>query len=196
MDLLFATGNPKKSEELKSLLSLNQYNVLDLNDLNVKTEIEESGITLHENAIIKASFLFEHTGKTSLAEDSGLEVDVLDGEPGVFSARYAGIPKNDNKNTEKLLQNLKNIDNRAAQFRTVIAVVSQNGVFTFEGIIRGKIIDKPKGDHGFGYDPVFVPDGYEQTFAELSSEIKNKISHRANAVKQLISFLTSNKHLL
>ena len=196
MDLLFATGNPKKSEELKALLSLHDYNVLDLNDLHIDTEIEESGKTLHENANIKAKFLCDYTQKTALAEDSGLEVDALFGEPGVYSARYAGIPKNDSLNTQKLLQNLQNIENRAAQFRTVIALVSQKGTFSFEGIIRGKIIDTPRGINGFGYDPVFVPDGYDQTFAELSSDVKNKISHRANAVQKLITFLTTNKHLL
>jgi XTP/dITP diphosphohydrolase len=196
MDLLFATGNPKKSEELKALLSLHDYNVLDLNDLHIDAEIEESGKTLHENANIKATFLCDYTQKTALAEDSGLEVDALFGEPGVYSARYAGIPKNDSHNTQKLLQNLQNIENRAAQFRTVIALVSQKGTFSFEGIIRGKIIDTPRGINGFGYDPVFVPDGYDQTFAELSSDIKNKISHRANAVQKLITFLTTNKHLL
>lgn len=188
-NIIIATKNKKKSTELKSIIEAEGYKVLDLNDLGVSDEIDETGKSLHENALIKARYLFNLTGDLALGEDSGLEVDVLDGEPGVYSARYAGVQKNDQDNIQKLLKNLSRESNRNAQFRTVIALVDRDKEIYFEGIVRGHITSLPKGDGGFGYDPVFIPERFQQTFAELPIETKNAISHRSIAVGKLLDYL-------
>lgn len=196
MNLTFATNNPKKSNELKIILEKYGYNVLNLNDLDINTEIIESGKTFHENALIKAQHLHELTGEMSLGEDSGLEVSALSGRPGIYSARYAGQHGNDKANIEKLMSELKNTEDRSARFITVIAVYDGNKVLYFEGEIKGKIADNAVGTGGFGYDPIFIPEGYSKTFAEFSSSEKNEISHRARAVRRLAEFLISTRHLL
>lgn len=193
-ELIFATKNINKSSELKEILHGTNYKVLDLNDLGFNGEIDESGSTIHDNAKIKAFYLYEKTQKPSLSEDTGLEVDELDGEPGVYSARYAGLQRSDADNVNKLLEKMKQVSDRSAQFRTVIALATSENVFYFEGIVRGKIAESPMGHGGFGYDPVFIPEGYDKTFGELSKEIKNKISHRAKAVEKLIEFLTTEEN--
>ena len=193
-ELIFATKNINKSSELKEILHVTNYKVLDLNDLGFNVEIDESGSTIHDNAKIKAFYLYEMTQKPSLSEDTGLEVDELEGEPGVYSARYAGLQRSDADNVNKLLEKMKQVSDRSAQFRTVIALATSENVFYFEGIVRGKIAESPMGHGGFGYDPVFIPKGYDKTFGELSKEIKNKISHRAKAVEKLIEFLTTEEN--
>ncbi|MBK8856050.1 MAG: RdgB/HAM1 family non-canonical purine NTP pyrophosphatase [Saprospiraceae bacterium] len=193
-ELIFATKNINKSSELKEILHGTNYKVLDLNDLGFNGEIDESGSTIHDNAKIKAFYLYEKTQKPSLSEDTGLEVDELEGEPGVYSARYAGLQRSDADNVNKLLEKMKQVSDRSAQFRTVIALATSENVFYFEGIVRGKIAESPMGHGGFGYDPVFIPEGYDKTFGELSKEIKNKISHRAKAVEKLIEFLTTEEN--
>jgi XTP/dITP diphosphohydrolase len=189
IELVFATKNINKSNELKEILFNKGYKVLDLNDIGFVGEIDETGTTIHDNAKIKAMFLYEMTQKPCLSEDTGLEVDELDGKPGVYSARYAGLQRSDTDNLNKLLVQMKHISDRSAQFRTVIALARNENVYYFEGIVRGKIAEVPRGHGGFGYDPVFIPEGYEETFGELTKEIKNKISHRARAVEKLIEFL-------
>ncbi|MBK7524924.1 MAG: RdgB/HAM1 family non-canonical purine NTP pyrophosphatase [Saprospiraceae bacterium] len=193
-ELIFATKNINKSSELKEILHGTNYKVLDLNDLGFNGEIDESGSTIHDNAKIKAFYLYEMTQKPSLSEDTGLEVDELEGEPGVYSARYAGLQRSDADNVNKLLEKMKQVSDRSAQFRTVIALATSENVFYFEGIVRGKIAESPMGHGGFGYDPVFIPEGYDKTFGELSKEIKNKISHRAKALEKLIEFLTTEEN--
>ncbi|MBK8546842.1 MAG: RdgB/HAM1 family non-canonical purine NTP pyrophosphatase [Saprospiraceae bacterium] len=193
-ELIFATKNINKSSELKEILHGTNYKVLDLNDLGFNGEIDESGSTIHDNAKIKAFYLYEKTQKPSLSEDTGLEVDELEGEPGVYSARYAGLQRSDADNVNKLLEKMKQVSDRSAQFRTVIALATSENVFYFEGIVRGKIAESPMGHGGFGYDPVFIPEGYDKTFGELSKEIKNKISHRAKALEKLIEFLTTEEN--
>lgn len=164
--------------------------IKSLHDLNIKESIPETGSTIEENAIIKAEFLFENHQVACFADDSGLEVFALNGEPGVFSARYAGDKKDDMANMAKLLANLEGKTNRAAQFKTVICHIDARGEKrVFIGTISGEISHQMAGNNGFGYDPLFVPDGYEITFAEMTSEEKNTISHRARAMQQLKSFL-------
>jgi len=167
----------------------NFLNVLGLRDLNFFEEIPETADTLQGNALQKAQFIKNKFGYDCFADDTGLEVDALNGAPGVFSARYAGEPSNSEKNIDKLLDILKNCDKRTAQFRTVIALLQGNDIHYFEGIIYGKIATERHGKGGFGYDAVFVPDGYNKTFAELSPDEKNAISHRGLAVKKLVKFL-------
>lgn len=185
--LVFATANPHKLEEIRQILS--DYTVLGLKDIGFNDDIPETGSTLEENALIKAQYLFDKTGKPSLAEDTGLEVSALSGDPGVHTARYAGEDRDPYANMDLLLTNLKNHDDRSAQFRTVIAYMTDGGSHLFNGIVRGKIATEKSGLGGFGYDPVFIPDGYDLTFAQMDKQIKNEISHRAKAVQSLISFL-------
>ncbi|MDR1543270.1 MAG: non-canonical purine NTP diphosphatase [Prevotellaceae bacterium] len=187
-NLIFATHNAHKLQEVSAMLE-NQVNLLGLSELGFYEEIPETADTLQENALQKAQFVKEKTGCGCFADDTGLEVDALNGEPGVFSARYAGEPSDSEKNIDKLLKNLANKNNRSAQFRTVIVLLQDSDIQYFEGVIRGKIIKERYGNGGFGYDSVFVPDGYEKTFAELSPEEKNLISHRGQAVKKLVEFL-------
>ncbi len=185
--LVFATANEHKLSEIKNILP--EFKILGLKDIGVYEDIVEDGTTLEENALIKAKFLFEKTNSPSLSEDTGLEVDVLDGQPGVHTARFAGEERDPVQNMQKLLQMLDGKKDRSAQFRTVISLVNGSEVLYFEGIVRGKIAEKMSGNEGFGYDPIFIPDGYEDTFADLDSSIKNTISHRARAVTKLIDYL-------
>lgn len=185
--LIFATNNMHKLEEIRSILP--DLDILGLKDIGVEYDIPETGLTLEENAWIKANFLFNHTGLPSLSEDTGLEVLCLGGAPGVHTARYAGDDKSPEANINKLLNQMLNINDRKARFRTVIAYITKNGVQYCEGIVNGKIAFEKSGKGGFGYDPIFIPDGFEKTFADLEPEIKNSISHRANAVNKLIDYL-------
>lgn len=171
------------------------YKLLGLHDINWSSPIPEPFSTYEENAKAKAYEVFSKTGIDCFADDSGLEIDALDGAPGVFSARYAGDEKNDRSNIEKVLDIMKNTRQRAAKFIAVIAYVSHHQTIYFKGTVEGKITDFPFGSGGFGYDPIFIPDGFDQTFSELDETIKNKISHRAKAMQQFISFLNSGSNL-
>jgi XTP/dITP diphosphohydrolase len=191
MKLIFATGNQHKLMEVKKIMP-SHIELWSLKDINFNEEIEETGKTLEENALLKAKTIFLKTGISCMADDSGLLVDALNGEPGVYSARYAGPEKNDENNTQKLLKELHTSNNRSAHFKTVIALVTSNTEVLFDGIIEGQIISEKRGANGFGYDPVFVPNGYQKTFAELSLDEKSKISHRAKAMQKLLSYLTES----
>ena len=184
--IVFATNNAHKLEEVAAILGDN-YEVLSLREIGCDADIPETADTFAGNAWQKAQYVKEHYGYDCFADDSGLEVDVLDGAPGVFSARYSG--GGSEANMDKLLHNLTGKSERGAQFRTVIALLVGEESHLFEGIVRGTIIEERRGGGGFGYDPIFVPEGYDLTFAELGSEVKNRISHRAQAVKQLAEYL-------
>lgn len=184
--IVFATNNAHKLEEVAAILG-DGFEVLSLREIGCNTDIPETSDTFAGNAMQKASFVKEHYGYDCFADDSGLEVDILDGAPGVYSARYSG--GGSEANMDKLLLNLTEKSERGAQFRTVVALLIGKESHLFEGIVRGTIIEERRGEGGFGYDPIFVPEGYEQTFAELGSEVKNSISHRAKAVKQLAEYL-------
>ena len=188
--LVFATNNLHKLEEVSAILG-NQIELLSLNDINCHIDIPETADTLEGNALLKSRFIYENYGMNCFADDTGLEVEALDGAPGVYSARYAGDGHNSEANMIKLLDNLKEKKNRKAQFRTAISLIIDEKEYLFEGIIKGEIGTIKKGDSGFGYDPIFVPEGYNETFAELGSDIKNKISHRALAINKLCEFLHS-----
>jgi len=189
--LVFATNNAHKLEEVRAVLD-NKIEIVSLNELGCYDDIPETADTLEGNALIKAEYVFNKFGMACIADDTGLEVEALNGEPGVYSARYGGEPHNAQKNMHKLLTNLKGVENRKARFRTVIVLKDAERELYFEGTIHGHISETPSGAAGFGYDPVFVPDGYNKSFAELGPELKNKISHRALAVESLIRFLKTN----
>ena len=186
--IVFATNNKHKLEEIRRIAN-DQLQILSLSDMHCHDEIDETGTTLEENALIKARYVKERTGYDCFADDTGLEVEALDGGPGVYSARYAGDDCNPEDNIRKLLQVLQGVENRHARFRTVIALLINGEEHLFEGVINGLIIEEKRGVSGFGYDPVFMPAGYRQTFAELGNDIKNSISHRALATEKLIAFL-------
>ena len=188
MELIFATHNQNKVEEITAILPP-VIEIKSLRDINFKNEISETSETLQGNALIKARTIFNQFKRNCFADDTGLEVEVLNGDPGVLSARYAGNQNMDIDNIKKLLRKLKNHDNRKAQFRTVIALIYDRNEYFFEGIIKGKIIGEAKGNNGFGYDPIFQPENYFLSFAQLDKEEKNKISHRAKAFRKLINFL-------
>lgn len=188
MKLVFASNNKNKIKEIQALVP-SKIQIISLEDIGCFDDIPETADTIEGNAILKANYVTEKFGLNCFADDSGLEVDALNGAPGVYSARYAGEPKNDEKNIDKLLLNLANKTNRAANFKTVIALNYNGKQILFTGIINGKIITEKIGTNGFGYDPIFVANEYEKTFAELSLEEKSTISHRGKAVKQLIKFL-------
>ena len=192
MKLIFASHNEYKTTEIRQLLPP-EIQLLSLNDLNYHDEIEESAATLEGNALLKATHVFTLFKLPCFADDSGLEVEALDNRPGVYSARYAGEPKNDERNTAKLLDDLKESTNRSARFRTVITLILPTTSLSFEGIIEGEITHEKKGANGFGYDPVFQPNQSSITFAQMSMEQKNTISHRALALQKMISFLSLNK---
>jgi len=187
--LVFATANEHKLTEIRSILP--DYKILGLKDIGVYEDIVEDGATLEENALIKAKYLFLKTNQPSLSEDTGLEVDALSGQPGVHTARFAGDEKDPIKNMKKLLDMLDGKMDRSAQFRTIIAMVDGVDIHYFEGIVRGEIALEMSGNEGFGYDPIFIPSGYDATFADLDNNIKNSISHRARAVAKLIDYLGS-----
>jgi XTP/dITP diphosphohydrolase len=192
MKLIFASHNEHKTTEIRQLLPP-EIQLLSLNDLNYHDEIEESAATLEGNALLKARHVFTLFKLPCFADDSGLEVEALDNRPGVYSARYAGEPKNDDRNIAKLLDDLKGSANRSARFRTVITLILPTTTLSFEGIIEGEITHEKKGSNGFGYDPVFQPIESSITFAQMSMEQKNTISHRALALEKMISFLSLNK---
>ena len=192
MKLIFASHNEHKTTEIRQLLPPD-IQLLSLNDLNYHDEIEESAATLEGNALLKATHVFTLFKLPCFADDSGLEVEALDNRPGVYSARYAGEPKNDDRNIVKLLDDLKESTNRSARFRTVITLILPTTSLSFEGIIEGEITHEKKGSNGFGYDPVFQPIESSITFAQMSMEQKNTISHRALALEKMISFLSLNK---
>lgn len=189
--IVFASHNKNKALEIAELLPKN-LTLVTLADLQFFDEINETGSTLPENALIKARFVSNKFNLNCFADDSGLEIEALNGEPGVFSARYAGIEKNDESNMNKVLSHLQFETNRNARFVTVIALLKDGVEYLFEGEIKGKITREKKGTNGFGYDPIFIPDGYEKTFAELTKEEKNLISHRSIAVKKLLRFLNES----
>jgi len=191
MELVFATNNSHKLKEVQSVIT-SEINIKSLKDINCFDDIPEMKDTLEGNAIDKARYVYKKYGINAFADDTGLEVEALDGMPGVLSARYAGEEKSSEMNMDKLLAELKGVKNRKARFRTVVALIIDNREFTFEGIVEGQIIDNKRGDEGFGYDPIFLPNGYDKTFAELNLKEKNEISHRARAVSKLVSFLNSN----
>jgi XTP/dITP diphosphohydrolase len=187
MKLVFASNNANKIKEIQQLVP-SSIQIISLQDIGCTEEIPETAKTIEGNSILKANYVTEKYGFSCFADDSGLEVDALNGEPGVYSARYAGEPKNDDNNMNKLLINLKDKTNRKANFKTVICLNINGEQHLFTGIINGKIIDEKTGTNGFGYDPIFVADGYKKTFAELSMEEKSNISHRGKAVKKLVAF--------
>lgn len=189
MKIVFATNNKHKLEEVKSILS-SKLKIVSLSEINCFNDIPETTDTLEGNALQKAYYIKEHFNIDCFADDTGLEVKALNNAPGVYSARYAGEAHNTEANMQKLLKELEGAENRKARFRTVIALLLDGKEYIFEGIVNGKIIEEKRGNEGFGYDPVFVPDGYNQTFAELGMDIKNNISHRAQAVKKLADFLS------
>lgn len=190
MKLVFATQNRHKLLEVQSMLG-NHFELIDLSALNFFEDIPETQDTIEGNAAQKAWFVFSKFGLSCFADDTGLEVDALDGAPGVYSARYAGPGKNSHDNLLKLLRELEGVTNRKARFKTVMALVLDGKEYLFEGIVEGKIIHESRGTGGFGYDPVFVPDGYDQTFSEMAPELKNAISHRGRAMVALSNFLKS-----
>lgn len=187
--LVFATNNAHKLEEVAAILG-EKIELFSLNDIGCHTDIPETAATLEGNALLKSSFIFKNYGLDCFADDTGLEVEALDGTPGVYSARYAGGEGHDSQaNMLKLLRDLEGKENRKAQFRTAISLILDGKEYLFEGVIKGEIIKEKRGDSGFGYDPIFKPEGYDKTFAELGNDIKNKISHRALAVQKLCEFL-------
>ncbi|MBN2637221.1 MAG: non-canonical purine NTP diphosphatase [Prolixibacteraceae bacterium] len=192
MELVFATNNNHKLRELQLILG-KEIQLLNLNDIGCKEEIPEEQPTLEGNARQKSRYIYEKYRRNCFADDTGLEIEALSGEPGVYSARYAGEDKNANSNMNKVLLKMQNITNRKARFRTVISLIINGNETQFEGIVNGEIITEKKGDKGFGYDPIFKPDGYNVTFAEMDINEKNKISHRGRAVEKLVQHLQSLK---
>jgi XTP/dITP diphosphohydrolase len=188
MKIVFASNNKNKIHEIQSMLPEN-IQIVSLESIGCFEEIPETAATIDGNAILKANYITQNYGLDCFADDTGLEVDSLNGQPGVYSARYAGEQKNADDNMNRLLEELSNKSNRNAQFKTVIALNLKGNQYLFTGIASGEITSEKKGIGGFGYDPIFKPIGYEKTFAELSMEVKNEISHRGKATKLLIEFL-------
>lgn len=186
--LVFATHNKNKVFEVQQLLG-DGFEIRTLSDIACHDETEETGLTLSENASIKSSFVFNKYGLSCFADDTGLEVSALNGAPGVFSARYAGVQKSDNDNINLLLHNLKGNSNREARFKTVISCILDGKETFFEGILEGQIVSEKVGENGFGYDPIFKPNNYNITLAQMTIDEKNKISHRAKATLKFIEFL-------
>lgn len=186
--LCFATNNAHKLEEIQAILG-ESFDLLSLKDINCNEELPETGDTLEANSLQKAQYLYDHYQVNCFADDSGLEVNALGGEPGVYSARYAGEQRSHPDNINLLLKNLSGKSDRSAQFRTVITLIQNGEISQFEGAIKGQIIEDLRGTDGFGYDPVFMPEDSERTFAEMSLEEKGKISHRAKAFEKLVDYL-------
>ena len=189
INLIFATSNQNKVLEIQKILP-KKFNIKSLKDLNYFKDVPENENTIDGNAVFKAKYIYEKFNINVFADDTGLEVEALNGEPGVRSARYAGTARNSTKNIKKLLKNLKNVKNRNARFKTVIALIIDNKLHKFSGIVEGYILDSPKGNNGFGYDPIFCPNGFDKSFAELTLKEKNLISHRSLAMKKLIDFIS------
>lgn len=186
--LVFATNNKHKLDEVKNITS-GQFSIVSLEDIGCRDDIPETSDTMEGNALQKARYIKENYGYDCFADDSGLEVETLDNAPGIYSARYAGPQRDSEDNMNKLLDELKDKDNRKARFRTVIALTLEGNEYIFEGIVPGIITKDKRGKNGFGYDPIFMPEEYDQTFAEMGDTLKNTISHRARAVKKLQAFL-------
>ncbi|MEA5004899.1 MAG: RdgB/HAM1 family non-canonical purine NTP pyrophosphatase [Rikenellaceae bacterium] len=191
MDIVFATNNRHKVDEAQAILGAD-FSLTTPKDLKLFEEIPETANTLQGNAFMKAQFIWERFHIACFADDTGLEVEALNGAPGVYSARYAGEEHDPKANTEKLLKALAGKKNRTARFRTVVALIIDGDTFYFEGILNGKISEVPSGNGGFGYDPVFIPEGYDKTLAELTPEEKNSISHRGHSLRQLSKFLNNH----
>lgn len=184
MELVFATQNPHKAREIEAKLG-DGFTIISLDALGITEEIPETAPTLEGNALMKARYVYEKTGRNCFADDTGLEVEALNGEPGVYSARYAGLQKNSEDNIRLLLEKLQKHSNRKARFRTVIALIVEGEEYMFDGIAEGEIIESKLGSEGFGYDPVFVPAGHTRTFAEMTLDEKNELSHRAKALAKM-----------
>lgn len=195
MQLVFASNNPNKIAEIQALVP-STIKILSLKEIGCTEDIPETSDTIEGNAILKANYVTEKYGYNCFADDSGLEIDYLNGAPGVYSARFAGEHKNDKDNIQKVLTELKEIENRKAQFKTVIALNIDNQQNLFTGIITGTITKTEKGINGFGYDPVFQPNNYSVTFAEMNQAEKSSISHRGQAVAQLLNFLNKNRRFI
>ncbi|HDO27052.1 MAG TPA: non-canonical purine NTP diphosphatase [Bacteroidetes bacterium] len=190
--IIFATNNVHKLKEVRQIFQ-DKYQVLSLKDIGFDEDIPETGKTIQENASIKSWFIFNRFGLNCFSDDTGLEIDALEGRPGVYSARYAGEEGNPEKNIIKVLAELQGVENRTARFKTVVSLILDGIEYKFEGSVEGRIITEKKGLRGFGYDPVFIPSGYDLTFAEMPEELKNLISHRAMAVQKLSSFFKHRK---
>jgi len=190
MELVFATNNPHKLEEIKKAVGEN-FKILSLADINCTDEIPETADTLEGNASQKSFYIYNKYGKNCFADDTGLEIEALDGKPGVYSARYAGPGHDHEKNMDKVLSELKDVKNRKARFRTVISLLLNGEETFFEGIVNGTILSERHGGKGFGYDPIFQPDGYNKSFAMMDLDEKNEISHRGRAVRKLVKYLNS-----
>jgi XTP/dITP diphosphohydrolase len=191
MKLVFATNNLNKLKEVQEMLS-NSIEILSLNDISCFDEVDETETTLEGNAKLKADYITHNFGYNCFADDTGLEVESLDGKPGVYSARFAGEPANAENNMQKLLTDLEFKENRKAQFKTAICLNLDGKQFFFEGICKGDILRKKQGDKGFGYDPIFKPEGFSKSFAIMNSREKNTISHRGVAIQKLVEFLKEN----
>lgn len=191
MKLVFATNNRHKLDEVRAIVG-DRVEVLSLNDIGCHDDIPETADTLQGNALIKARYIHEKFGVDCFADDTGLEVEALDGAPGVYSARYAGEECDSEANMQKLLHNLTGKSNRNAQFRTVIALIIKGEEKLFNGIVKGTITEEKRGDSGFGYDPIFVPEGFSESFAQMSGDMKNSISHRYRATRELSNYLKEN----
>lgn len=191
--LVFATNNAHKLEEIRAILG-DKVEILSLNDINCHADIPETADTLEGNAELKAAYIYTNYGLDCFADDTGLEVEALNGAPGIYSARYAGGEGHDSEaNMKKLLTEMAGKTNRNAQFRTAICLIEKGNKHLFEGIVKGRIIEAKRGNSGFGYDPVFIPEGYNETFAEMGNAEKNKISHRARAVAALCEYLQNEE---
>lgn len=194
MELIIASQNQNKLVEFKKILG-DKINLFSLSDIGLNQEIPENEKTIKKNAMFKAKFVNIQTGKNVFADDTGLEIDSLNGEPGVYSARYSGVDRNSDKNIELVLRKLKNKANRNSRFKTIISLILDGKSVNFEGVVEGKITEEKRGSNGFGYDPIFQPNGYSSTFGEMSLKEKNKISHRSIAINKMVQYLKENNLL-
>lgn len=193
IDLIFASANQHKLEEVNKVVDVSKFKLRNLKDVGITEDIVEDGSTLEENAIIKAKYVYDRTGENVFSEDTGLEVNALGGDPGVYTARYGGPQKNADDNMDLLLKNLEDKTDRSAQFRACIALIYNGQEVLFEGIVKGTIARMKSGADGFGYDPIFIPEGYDKSFAELPDDIKLSMSHRTRAIKKMAEFLENIK---
>ena len=194
MELIIASQNQNKLVEFKKILG-DKINLFSLSDIGLNQEIPENEKTIKKNAMFKAKFVNTQTGKNVFADDTGLEIDSLNGEPGVYSARYSGVDRNSDKNIELVLRKLKNKANRNSRFKTIISLIIDGKSVNFEGVVEGKITEEKRGSNGFGYDPIFQPNGYSSTFGEMSLKEKNKISHRSISINKMVQYLKENNLL-
>ena len=194
MELIIASQNQNKLLEFKKILG-DKINLFSLSDIGLNQEIPENEKTIKKNAMFKAKFVNIQTGKNVFADDTGLEIDSLNGEPGVYSARYSGVDRNSDKNIDLVLRKLKNKANRNSRFKTIISLIIDGKSVNFEGVVEGKITEEKRGSNGFGYDPIFQPNGYSSTFGEMSLKEKNKISHRSIAINKMVQYLKENNLL-